>query len=45
MTVLSFPPAPPFLPTSTMTPLLFYVIATRLKILTSFPPLEKMGKH
>ena len=32
------------LPTSTMTPLLFYVIATRLNILTSFPPLEKMGK-
>lgn len=23
----------------------FYVIATRLKILTSFPPLEKMRKH
>ena len=35
----------PFPSTRTMTPLLFYVISTRLKILTSFPPLEKMRKH
>jgi len=35
----------PFPSTRTTTPLLFYVISTRLKILTSFPPLEKMRKH